>query len=657
MHGGTEDESGLSGSGARPLEERDPRRIGSFRLLGVLGSGGMGRVYLGVTPEDSKGAERGAGHYAAVKQVLPALAEDTAFLGHFGHELDNLGKLPDGTSARLLASDRTHRPPWFATAYIPGITLSDAMRLHNDPLPADSLWRLLRDAAAGLRAVHAAGIVHRDLKPSNVMLTLDGVTLIDFGVARAADQSRLTKTGMVVGTPAYMAPEQAIANQKLTGAADVFALGSLLLYAANGRPPFGDGSGLDLLYRIVHEEPDFGRLPESDPELAGILRSCLAKEAADRPTTDELFALAAGRVPAAASSPWPPAVTDRITEREAFAAKPPPPGVPEADAPGRAGDAGSTAGAGTDAEPSPVRIVKPGTGPDGKPGRDPDGAPRERPARRRRVLLIALPVVVVVGGGLTFKLAPFEILDADARPGASAPRTPGAPSAGSSASATGGGASKSAKPSAEPSASGKAPSAAASKEAEGGAAAGGAVGEDAAGSGGSGGAAAPAGTAGGAGGSGAAGGSDGGAQTPAKPAPSGTYWIENAGNGRCLTASINPYSGGASVTTAPCGNVPSNGTTMDFAWTYASGSGGTFALRNKKTGKCLEPQQFQGYAIKDCTGSSNQTWKIGATSGKGRTFTNLRLGACLSVTPYSALTTVTCNAQDSSQLWSDIAPS
>ncbi|WP_326659064.1 serine/threonine-protein kinase [Streptomyces sp. NBC_00385] len=624
----------MSGSGARPLEARDPRRIGSFRLLGVLGSGGMGRVYLGVTPEDSKRAGRGAGHYAAVKQVLPALAEDTAFLGHFGHELDNLGKLPDGTSARLLASDRTHRPPWFATAYIPGITLSDAMRLHNDPLPADSLWRLLRDAAAGLRAVHAAGIVHRDLKPSNVMLTLDGVTLIDFGVARAADQSRLTKTGMVVGTPAYMAPEQAIANQTLTGAADVFALGSLLLYAANGRPPFGDGSGLDLLYRIVHEAPDFGRLPDNDPELAGLLRSCLAKEAADRPTTDELFALAADRVPAAVSSPWPPAVTDRITEREAFAAKPPP---PEAEAPDSRGVADSTEGAGADAEP--VQIARPGTGP--------DGAQPERRSRRRRVLLIALPVVVVVGGGLTFKLAPFEIPDADARPGASGPQTPGTPSA----SATGGGPTKSAKPSAEPSGSTKKPSASASKEAEGGGVAGGAAGEGADGSGGTGGATAPAGTAGG------AGGSDGGAQTPVKPAPAGTRWIENAGNGRCLAASVNRFSGSATVTTTTCGDSSGNGTTMDFAWSYTSGSGGSFALRNKETGKCLEPQQFQGYAIKDCTGSSNQTWKIGATSGKGRTFTNVRLGACLGVTPYSALTTVTCNAQDSSQLWSDIAAS
>ncbi|HEY9372678.1 serine/threonine-protein kinase, partial [Streptomyces sp.] len=288
MTGGMEKSSNLTGSGATPLQSADPRRIGSFRLIGLLGAGGMGRVYLGC----SQGEPGRPGGYAAVKQVLPALAEDPDFLRHFGHELDNLARLPADVSARLLASDRTARPPWFATEYIPGITLSEAVRLHDGPLPGPSLWRLLRDAAAGLRAVHAADMVHRDLKPSNVMLTADGVTLIDFGVARAADQSRLTKTGMVVGTPAYMAPEQAVGGGRLTGAADVFALGSLLLYAANTRPPFGDGSGLDLLYRIVHTEPDLGALPETHPRLAAIVSSCLAKEPEDRPTAAELVALA-----------------------------------------------------------------------------------------------------------------------------------------------------------------------------------------------------------------------------------------------------------------------------------------------------------------------------------------------------------------------------
>lgn len=284
MQGGSNNNSSpdrLSGSGAVPLDAEDPRRIGAFRLLGVLGSGGMGRVYLGAVP----------GKFAAVKRVLPVLAEDADFLSHFGHELDNLARLPAGASTRLLASDRTSKPPWFATEFIPGVTLDEAVRLNGGPLSGGALWRLLRDAAAGLRVVHGADMVHRDLKPSNVMLTGDGLSLIDFGVARAADQSRLTRTGMVIGTPAYMAPEQAVADPVLTGAADVFALGGLLLYAANGRPPFGDGSGPDLLYRVVHAAPDFGGLAEVDPSLAELVQKCLSKDPADRPTAADLVDL------------------------------------------------------------------------------------------------------------------------------------------------------------------------------------------------------------------------------------------------------------------------------------------------------------------------------------------------------------------------------
>ncbi|MFE5965859.1 hypothetical protein [Streptomyces sp. NPDC056463] len=125
MQGELEDNSFMTGSGATPLESGDPRRIGAFRLLGVLGSGGMGRVYLGAVP----------GRFAAVKRVLPVLAEDPDFLNHFGHELDNLARLPGGASVKLLASDRTAGPPWFATEYIPGITLAEALRLHGGPLP------------------------------------------------------------------------------------------------------------------------------------------------------------------------------------------------------------------------------------------------------------------------------------------------------------------------------------------------------------------------------------------------------------------------------------------------------------------------------------------------------------------------------------------
>ncbi len=225
--------SGLTGSGAEPLEDEDPRRIGPIPLLGRLGAGGMGRVYLGVHE----------GRYAAVKQVLPSVvAEDKDFLRRFGHELDNLARLPEEATAPLLAGDRDARPPWFATAYVPGITLREAVDLHG-PLPAGALWLLLREAAAGLAAVHALDMVHRDLKPSNVMLTLDGATLIDFGVARAAEQSQLTRTGMVVGTPAYMSPEQASGKRASSGVVDVFALGSVLAYAASGRPPSGTSRG------------------------------------------------------------------------------------------------------------------------------------------------------------------------------------------------------------------------------------------------------------------------------------------------------------------------------------------------------------------------------------------------------------------------------
>ncbi|MFD8015543.1 protein kinase, partial [Streptomyces sp. NPDC059762] len=414
----------MRGSGAMPLDADDPRRIGAFRLLGVLGSGGMGRVYLGAVP----------GTYAAVKRVLPTLAEDKDFLSHFGHELDNLARLPAGASTKLLASDRLAKPPWFATGFIPGVTLNDALRLNNGPLPADALWRLLREAAAGLRTVHAAEMVHRDLKPSNVMLTGSGLSLIDFGVARAADQSRLTKTGMIIGTPAYMAPEQAVADKQLTGAADVFALGSLVLYAANGRPPFGDGSGHDLLYRVVHGEPDFGRLAETDPDLADLVRTCLAKDPEDRPTATELVGHADAR---AAGVDWPEPVAARIAERTAFAA-----GAPTAEALAELEAADPSKDVAT-APLTPQPAVPPPADTaytlDGRPagGRD--------HRRRNRIVMMAVPVVITTGTTLTLALGPYELgrAGAEERPSASPtavlspsglPPSPAAPGAKPSAS-------------------------------------------------------------------------------------------------------------------------------------------------------------------------------------------------------------------------------
>jgi len=299
----------LSSIGAEPLAAEDPRQIGAFPIKAVLGSGGMGRVYLGVAPEG----------YAAVKRVLPYLSNDKTFLRHFGQELDNQARLPSGVSARLLAADRTARPPWFATEYIPGVTLHEAVYLNGGSLPVETVWVLLRELAQRLKAVAALDMVHRDLKPSNVMLTGSGVTLIDFGVARAADQSTVTATGMIVGTPAYMAPEQARAVRTMTPAVDVFSVAGVIAFAATGKPPFGAGSGTDLLFRIVHEAPDLAALRALDAELADVVESCLAKDPADRPTAAELREIAERRV-AQAGPRWPAAIAAQIAVRVEFAA-------------------------------------------------------------------------------------------------------------------------------------------------------------------------------------------------------------------------------------------------------------------------------------------------------------------------------------------------
>jgi serine/threonine protein kinase len=217
--------------GVQPLAADDPRRISDIPIRGVLGSGGMGQVYLGLTPQG----------YAAVKRMRPELADDAGFAARFSQELANQARLPAGVSARLLASNVTSRPPWFAAEYIPGVTLAEAAQLSGGRLPAGTVWALLRDMAAHLRVLSRLDLVHRDLKPSNIMLTDGGLTLIDFGVAREVAQSPQTTTGKIVGTPLYMAPEQAAGARPLTPAADVFALGSVLCFAATGTVPFGGG--------------------------------------------------------------------------------------------------------------------------------------------------------------------------------------------------------------------------------------------------------------------------------------------------------------------------------------------------------------------------------------------------------------------------------
>ncbi|MFJ7956091.1 protein kinase [Streptomyces sp. NPDC096319] len=653
-----------------PLETGDPRQIGAFRLLGVLGSGGMGRVYLGAVP----------GKFAAVKRVLPVLAEDPDFLSHFGHELDNLARLPAGANTKLLASDRTAKPPWFATEFIPGITLNDAIRLNAGPLSGDALWRLLREAAAGLRVVHGADMVHRDLKPSNVMLTGGGLSLIDFGVARAADQSRLTKTGMVIGTPAYMAPEQAVADRQLTGAADVFGLGSLLLYAANGRPPFGDGSGPDLLYRVVHGEPDFGRLTEGDPELAELVRKCLAKDPADRPTAEELVALTEER---AAGAVWPEAVAARIAERALFAAGAPTAGQLEelerADPTRDVATASLTPQASASskepatASPDPLAVT----------GQGVQGAPRWR---RNKLVMFAVPVVVATGTTLTVALGPYEIGRLGAAPEASPSAVASQPASVPSSTGTG---TPSAKPSVKPPVkpSGK-PSPGAPPPAgtvgggdaggtgtlPGGSAAGGGGGSGTASGGGSttsgggsttsgGGSAASGGS-----GSGSGSGSSGGTTTrpapepttkaPAPPpptggsTPSGTYSLKNSSDGTCMGEYNAGY--GVFVNTYDCGSAQ-GGRPVWYGWTYKAGANGTFRLVNRQSGHCLDPNGTVGGTAAACDGSSDQSWRVQASTANGRTLMNVGTGQCIMAGP-PFMMMAACDPGDLRQLWRNVSP-
>ncbi|MER6385117.1 protein kinase [Streptomyces sp. NPDC001250] len=622
--------------GVEPLEGDDPRRIGPIPLVGRLGAGGMGRVYLGVHE----------GRYAAVKQVLPSVVgEDKDFVRRFGHELDNLSRLPAGATAPLLAGDRDARPPWFATAYVPGLTLREAVEAHGGPLPAASLWLLLRRAAEGLAAVHGLDMVHRDVKPSNVMLTLDGVTLIDFGVARAAEQSQLTRTGMVVGTPAYMSPEQASGARRLTGAVDVFALGSVVAYAGSGQPPFGDESGHGVLYRIVHEQPDLDELRSVDAELADIVASCLDKDPEGRPTAAELLELTAGHVASSDAPLWPTAITEHLTARAEFAAQ-----VPEV------GDRTVPAAGGT-AEPEPRGAAGPESGPQVVVG---PGGGRTEPQRRRRRLLVAV-VPIVVGAGvatLAFQLAPYTT---DARhdgaagtPGASVSATAGATPGGSAASPSGKptpgnkGSASPANGKKEPGKNGDSKTGSQGTDGSdggstgtGGNGAGGGSGSGAGGSAGSGGSGSSGGSSGsggsdGSGGSSGSGGGSGGSSGGGTSPGSGAFRLKNGENGKCLTQVYGSTGlGSCSDSTA--------------RWTFRGAAGGSVKVVNVSTGSCLSANgNGQAVFVGDCSqGGSNLRW----STGSGDSLRTVYDGGCLDLAFGGGVAEASCQSGASSQSW------
>ncbi|MFI8926677.1 protein kinase [Streptomyces sp. NPDC053474] len=285
-----------------PLEPDEPAAIGPYRLLGRLGSGGMGRVYVG---------RSAGGRTVAVKVVHPHFALDEEFRARFRREVDAARRVGGQWTAPVLDADPEAALPWVATGYAAGPSLTEAVR-DAGPLPEHSARVLGAGLAEALAHVHALGLVHRDVKPSNVLLTLDGPRLIDFGIARATDgTASLTSTGVSIGSPGYMAPEQ-ILGKGATGAADVFSLGASLVYAATGEPPFTGDTSAALLYQVVHEEPDLGPL---SGELRDLAAACLAKDAAARPAPAEVaHRLApAGAAPLVAAGWLPGPLVERVS--------------------------------------------------------------------------------------------------------------------------------------------------------------------------------------------------------------------------------------------------------------------------------------------------------------------------------------------------------
>jgi eukaryotic-like serine/threonine-protein kinase len=352
-------EADLAVLGAVPLTPDDPAWIGRFRLLGLLGVGGMGRVYLGRADEQ----------YVAVKVIRSELADDQKFRLRFARELEAVSRLDAACTAPLIDAEAAATRPWMATAFVPGVSLDDAA-----PLPGPAVLRLTAGIASALVGIHRAGLIHRDLKPSNVILALEGPKVIDFGVVHSADLSKLTMTGQHVGTPSYMAPEQAQTGS-VSPAADIFALGGLITFAATGRPPFGAGNPAEVLYRVVSGEPDLSGLAAVDPELHRLAQRCLAKDPDARPDAAAVVAAVGGAEPAVQ---WPQALRARIEPRAILAG----PTLPGVGGPTPAGETGIVDVVGL----PPRRVV-----------------PQTRAARSRRpVLLAALgtALLVAIAAGL-----------------------------------------------------------------------------------------------------------------------------------------------------------------------------------------------------------------------------------------------------------------
>ncbi|MFD3716503.1 serine/threonine-protein kinase, partial [Streptomyces sp. NPDC058677] len=257
------------------LEPGDPQQVGRYRIVARLGAGGMGQVYLARSP---------GGRAVAVKTVRPELAREVDFRRRFAREVTAARRVNGAFTAGVVDADPDGSPAWLATVYVPGVSLGEAVAGHG-PWPVRPVLALGAGLAEALEAIHAVGVVHRDLKPSNILLAADGPRVIDFGISVASEASVLTHTGVTIGTPGFMSPEQ-LTGQEVGSASDVFALGAVLAYTATGVGPFGTGTPHALHYRAVHEPPNLDHLP---PELREVVAACLAKDPEQRPIVADLL--------------------------------------------------------------------------------------------------------------------------------------------------------------------------------------------------------------------------------------------------------------------------------------------------------------------------------------------------------------------------------
>ncbi|GAA1447176.1 serine/threonine-protein kinase [Nocardiopsis tropica] len=338
-----------------PVRPGDPATVGAFRVVGRIGSGGMGTVYAGTA---------GRGGYAAVKVIRADLAEDPALRDRFTREVRLLRRVRSRAVPAFVAAGVDGGNPWLATEFVPGRTLSDHVRSHG-PLTGPPLDGLAVGTAEALRAVHAAGIVHRDLKPGNVMLSPEGPKVLDFGISRALDETVLTRTGGLFGTPGWIAPEL-LRGAPPSPAADVFAWGALVAHAASGRPPFGTGPADALVYRVLREEPDLSAVPA---RLLPLVSAALDKEPGRRPTAAQLVSSLTG-TPSDLPSDEVAASVDRALDRSWREIRAVLPAAPRPRRPRALLPAGAAlllvlaVAAGAVA----ARVLAPGAGPDGAAG-------------------------------------------------------------------------------------------------------------------------------------------------------------------------------------------------------------------------------------------------------------------------------------------------